>query len=236
MTTTNHLGPMLTHLSQHWEQRHAATRSLDHLPAPTWTIALAREAGASGTTIAREVAARLHWQVYDHELLEQIAQDMGVRSNLLKSVDERRQPWVEEAPGNLHGDAAGQQERLRAPSGRIGAGAGNTWPKRHRRPRRPVYSAAGHDVAHRIVAHRHDRVHRVRRMLGLSQKEAERETERIDHERVSFTKSHFFKDATDPDNYDLVLNSSRFSTTECAECIIAALHCLQARGRQKTEG
>ena len=33
---------------------------------------------------------RLQWPVYDHALLEQIAKDLGVRTNLVESVDERR--------------------------------------------------------------------------------------------------------------------------------------------------
>jgi hypothetical protein len=32
-------------------------------------------------------------QVYDHELLQWIAQEMHVRTSLLQSVDERRQSW-----------------------------------------------------------------------------------------------------------------------------------------------
>ena len=44
---------------------------------------------ANGTCIAREVGNGVGWHVYDHELLERIAQDMGLRTVLLESVDER---------------------------------------------------------------------------------------------------------------------------------------------------
>jgi hypothetical protein len=39
----------------------------------------------------------LGWEVYDRELLEKVAQDIGLRTNLLESVDERRQSWLLEA-------------------------------------------------------------------------------------------------------------------------------------------
>ena len=57
---------------------------------------MAREAGASGSSVAREVGRRLGWQVYDHELLERIATEHNLRVSLLESLDERRQNWLVE--------------------------------------------------------------------------------------------------------------------------------------------
>jgi cytidylate kinase len=64
--------------------------------------------------------------------------------------------------------------------------------------------------------------------LGVSPEEAGRQVERIDRERIHFVKDHFHKDATDPRQYDLVLNSSRYSVGECAELVIEALYRFQA--------
>jgi cytidylate kinase len=236
MTTTNHLGPMLTHLAQHWETRYAASVSLEEPSAPPWAIALEREAGASGTSIAREVAARLHWLVYDRELLERIAQDMGVRSSLLKSVDERRQPWLQESletfmDAPMISEAAYLRHLIEsvlalATHGQcviVGRGA-------------PFILPPATTLRVRIVAQLPDRIHRVQQMLHLSHMDAERETARLDQERLRFTKTHFLKDPAAPENYDLVLNSSRFSVTECAGCIIEALHHLQARAERMSKG
>src|SRR4029079_5991322 len=68
-----------------------------------FTIALSREAGTQGAAVGREVGARLGWQVYDHELLERIAQDLGVRTILLDRVDERRKSWLKESFESLFG-------------------------------------------------------------------------------------------------------------------------------------
>ena len=40
-------------------------------------ICISREAGAGGGAIARMTATRLDWKVYDHEILEAIAQLTG---------------------------------------------------------------------------------------------------------------------------------------------------------------
>src|SRR4051794_15755495 len=80
---------------RHWESRHQSREGGPQ--AAALTIAVSRAAGAPGTSVAREVGARLGWQVYDQELLEKIAQDMGLRTTLLESVDERRVNWLQEA-------------------------------------------------------------------------------------------------------------------------------------------
>src|SRR5262249_27112302 len=84
----------------HWEAQRkaaAARRDPSQLAPHSFTSALAREAGTDGSSVAREVGNRLGWCVYDHELLERVARDLGLRTILLESVDERRQSWLTEA-------------------------------------------------------------------------------------------------------------------------------------------
>src|SRR5690606_25172762 len=64
--------------------------------APDFTIAISRETGAGGSSVARLVGEKLGWAVYDHELLERLAEEMKVRVSLLESVDERHIAWLEE--------------------------------------------------------------------------------------------------------------------------------------------
>src|SRR5262245_10840905 len=75
----------------HWQTRQEQVRAGQ---THAYTIALARQAGAPGTSVGQEVGRRLGWQVYDHELLEHIAREMGLRVSLLESVDERRRSWL----------------------------------------------------------------------------------------------------------------------------------------------
>src|SRR5262249_41889981 len=93
MSKHHHLGPTLAHLSSQWSRHGVAGQK----GAGPFTIALSRQAGTEGTAVAQEVGKRLGWQVYDHELLERIAQEMNVREALLESVDERRQSWLLES-------------------------------------------------------------------------------------------------------------------------------------------
>jgi hypothetical protein len=47
---------------------------------------------------------------------------------------------------------------------------------------------------------------------------------------VDFVQGHFFKDPTDPANYDLLLNTPRLSIAQSAELIVQTLRRLEARG------
>jgi len=74
----------------------------------------------------------------------------------------------------------------------------------------------------RIVAPAADRIAAVAHEQQLSQREAERWMTTRERQRIAFVKEHFRKDATQPWQYDLVLNTEQLSIHDCAELIVAA--------------
>src|SRR3954469_3842390 len=65
-------------------------------PPRSLTIAVSREAGARGGTIARRAAWKLGWQVYNQELLEYIAQEGAFRQDVVDHLQPATAGWVEE--------------------------------------------------------------------------------------------------------------------------------------------
>jgi cytidylate kinase len=196
---------------------------------PAFTIALSREAGASGSLVARAVGERLGWLVYDRELVEHVAADMGVRASLLDTLDEKHRGWVLEcleavasAPAVSEGAYVRHLVQTLLSLGAhgkcviVGRGAAQVLPP-------------GVTLRVRLVGAVEDRVRAASQRLGIPHEEARRWVERTDGERARFVKDHFHKDPTDPRGYDLVLNSSRFGVPECADLITEALRRLQAR-------
>src|SRR5262249_41491040 len=102
-SSSQRLSETIQHLSEHWQHEAQEASGRPTAKRRTLAIALSREAGAQGSEIGRAVGARLGWSVYDQELLDHIAADLGVRTGLLKSVDERQKPWLEEAFESLLG-------------------------------------------------------------------------------------------------------------------------------------
>jgi cytidylate kinase len=213
---------------QHWEGRRQAAGP-GSAPAG-FTVAISREVGARGTSVARAVGERLGWPVYDHELLETIAREQNVRVSLLESVDERRTSWIEESmEGFAEIPAVSASEYVRyltetllslAAHGAcviVGRGAAQVLP--------PAST-----LRVRLVAPPEQRIAWMMREHGLAHDAAARRVAEVEHERHRFVRDHYQKDPTNQHGYDLVLNSGRWSVADCADLIVDALNRL-AKGQ-----
>jgi cytidylate kinase len=210
-----------------YRESHAQARLSEESPA--LTIAISRQVGAGGTSIAAAVGERLGWPVYDNALVEQIAREMRLRTKLVESVDERRTSWLTDSALSFSQmpliSASAYLRHLIQTVLSLGAhgscvivGRGAT----HILPPSTTLRV-------RLVAGREDRITVLARELGVPRAEAEAGLDKLEHERVAFVKDHFRKDPCDPLHFDLVLNSSSFSYSECADLIVDALHRVQNR-------
>jgi cytidylate kinase len=228
----------MQHLCRHWEEKRAASRSHLIPPAPhALTIALSREAGAQGTAVGQEVATRLGWRLYDHELLERIAQDMGVHTSLVESVDEKRVSWLLETFEALmstpYASKGGYVRRLVKTVLALGIHGDCIIVGRGAAFILPAVST----LRVRLIAPRKTHSAATSQQPGSLDVEAIRQLEAIDRERNTFVQDHFFKDPADPRHYDLVVNFARFGVKGCAKLIVDALDGLQAtrlHGSQET--
>jgi cytidylate kinase len=229
------LAAVMEGVLRHWQNRQKAESLLatSRLAHAGLTIALSRESGTHGTSIAYAIGGQLGWPVYDRELLERIAGEMGLRATLLESVDERRRPWLLEFVETFASVPAVTQSAfmrhlietvislgVHGECVIVGRGAAQLL--------RPETT-----LRVRLVAPLSERIAAKSRDLVISPEEAARQIEETDRGRVRFIKDHFLKDPTDCHLYDLVLNSSRFPITECVDLIIEALHRMEKRALGK---
>lgn len=228
-TTPERLGEAFEQARRHWRHRRPGeTLEVAH-PAvqPRLTIAISRESGAGGGEIARAVGTRLDWPVYDRELLQKIAEEMGLRTELLESVDEKQSNWILESLAafadsrriSSAGFAQHLAETLLALAAHgdcilVGRGAGVILPE-------------STTLRVRLVAPLKARIARMRQKSGISENEAARRVDQTDAQRKEFVSSHFHKDVSDVHHCDLLLNTARFSTDQCADLIVAALRQLE---------
>jgi cytidylate kinase-like protein len=209
-----------------WESPPATRpeRSLStHRDSRAFTVAVSREVGTPGAQVARELGQLLHWDVYDHELLERVARKMDVRTNRLESIDEKRCGWFQEAFADLISvpmvnEFAYVHQLVKTVLGLglhggcvvVGRGACHILP-------------AATTLRIRLVAPLKHRILEWAKQRGVSTDEAERQVRAIDWERRHFVKDHFQKDPADPSLYDLVVNSATVPVTECAAVIMEVL-------------
>src|SRR5262245_48220368 len=176
-------------------------------PRGEFTIAISRQAGARGTSVAHEVGKRLGWRVYDHELLEQLARELHVNIRELEAADERPGNWITEWAESLSASRNVNEltfvlhlrRMLLALSERgscviVGRGAPHLLP-------------AATTLRIRLVAPLQDRVAYLARLHQRSADETSKYIQTTERERVRFVREHFHFDPTDPVCYDLVLNT-----------------------------
>ncbi len=196
------------------------------------TIALSREAGARGSTIARRVGRKLGWQVYDQELLEYMAQDAIVSQGVLDAPPATPADWVEaslqrlihEGTLNEHPSMVNLSRVVLALGAQgqavlIGRGAGCLLPR-------------DTTLNVRIVAPLHERIAYMGQWLRLTVEEAAERVRLRDERRTEFIANNFHRDPADVHQYDLVLNSSLLGEDACAELIAQAA---RARSAQLTQ-
>jgi cytidylate kinase len=226
-TNGPHLTEALLRAAQHWQTSQRTQAEGRGRATPPCTIAISREAGALGSTIGKEVATRLGWQLYDQELLNRIGAEMGLRASLLQSVDEHGINWVRDlVEGFRLGPTVSADSYVRHLVEVVGALA------RHGEcvivgRGAPHILPAESTLRVRLLAPRAFRIGVAQRMRGVSAEEAARWVDETDRERMKFVKQYFHKDGDDPALYDLLLNVSRFTVNQCASLIIEALRHLE---------
>jgi cytidylate kinase len=225
----------------HWQARQqAAAQPQPATAVPAITIALDRETGTPGSRLAHALGERLGWQVYDHELLEKIAQEMGLRTRLLESVDEKHGNWVREAVREL------MQALAAAPSVSESKYVRHLLETLLSLSRHGDCIVVGRGAAQvlppsttlrvKLVAPLEARIAAVCNQLGVAAKEAEKRIHESDHQRERFLRQNFAKDPHDLRQYDLVLNTSRWSVEHAVDLVVDALHHLQAQFHPSDRG
>ena len=224
-TTPEPIGDAFQRAIDHWRRRRPEIEPLAErqFHPPPLTIAISREAGSGGRRIAVEIAARLQWPLYDRELVEQIAEDSGLSTEVVELVDERRANFIVETLEAFTGAStmggAGYAHRLGQTLAAIGAhgecvivgrGASAVLPRET-------------TISIRVVAATNDRVAEYCHSHGVNQRSARTELQRLDRERAEFVRQYFHKEIDDPHLYDLIVNSSSFTDESCVELCLAAI-------------
>jgi cytidylate kinase len=187
------------------------------------TVAISREAGARGSSVARRIGKRLGWQVYSQELLEFLGGNEAARAHVLAGVPHDAADWTGGQLERIKRDKIvnssvelGELPRLvltLAARGRVvlvGRGAGFLLPR-------------DTTVHVRIVAPLEDRVAYMAQVLRHTREEAADHVREMDEQRAGYLVNSFNRRAGDLYDYDLLVNSYLLGEEACAELICTAV-------------
>jgi cytidylate kinase len=183
------------------------------------TVAVSREAGSRGTTIARKVAEILDWQVFDPDTLDYLAQDDTARAQLLADIPPDALAWADARLAQLQRahELGTERETLQlvrlvlavAARGNVvivGRAAGFLLPRET-------------TVHVRIIAPLEARVAYMAQELRMTRPEAVEEVRARDERRARFLDRTLALDASDLTAYDVVVNSDRLGVEGAAQFV-----------------
>jgi cytidylate kinase len=187
-------------------------------------VAISRESGTDGTTVAQLVAKTLSWNDYSHNFREHVAKWYEESRLRLDVVDETSSSWLYDTFGIwldrkmiTHDKFVAQVSHMihilarRGPAVFLGRGAQFMLPREH-------------TIAVRLVAPESYRLERVQQRQGFATRgEARRWMRSIDAGRSDFVRRHFHHDVTDPHCHELIINVERCGTVGAAGQIVFAV-------------
>lgn len=189
-------------------------------------VTISRAVGSGGSLVATALGEKLHWPVFDREILQAMAGDDQLRARLYEHMDERDVSWLDAAVrwlirGELPKDdyfyRLTESVLALARQGHaifLGRAADLILPRER-------------GLRVRVTASLETRAKTYAERTGVSEALAMAEVERIDRERQEFRRRFAAKTPNDVTRHDLVLNMDRLSVDQAVEIIRAAL---RARG------
>ena len=177
-------------------------------------ITISREMGTGAYQIASEVARKLKYTLIDGPKIKSLAAKYGLTPETLQLVDEKPPSYVT-AEDRKRAAALNAIELIILDLARKGNVV--------------IYGRGGQDLLKdcknilrlRFIADFEERVERFAEREWIDPDMARSLIRRSDHQRGGFIHFYFDRDWQDPNNYDLVFNTSRLSEATIVECIIA---------------
>lgn len=201
-------------------------------------ITISRQYGSGGGEIAARLAQKLGWQLIDHEIVAQVAHELGITPEEAEARDEHVEGFVARVLSTM---------QLAAPAALVPAAIPSVSPalqeQAYREALRHVVETAantGHtvivgragqvllaqrrDVLHvRIVAPPKQRITYVVRREGLDEASAQLRVQLKDHDRTRYLQMQHHRNVEDPLLYDLVINTGMLDLDSAVDLICLAL-------------
>jgi cytidylate kinase len=195
-------------------------------------VALSRLSGARGDEVAGRLSAVLGYSLYDREIIQRIARELKQGEEFVATLDEKDRPFVREWLVSLGGRNVSTFEYLHhlrlvveaiaRMGGAVIVGRG-------------AHAILGPSQALRVlvVAPRETRVACIALKEGLALSDARRRIELEEAERQAFLRKHFHESLSDPEAFDLVVNTQVLGVEGSVETIRAALARLEPATRSR---
>lgn len=216
MKTSRSMEKIIEEQVNKWE----LARQADEPKAATRpVVSVSRQPGAGGLALARQLAAKLSLDLFDREIIQQVAHSAKRSATVVETLDERGrwfvEDWIKATVSERHLSPDDYLRHLMRVVGTIGRHGGAVIVGRGASfilPRSECFGV-------RVIAPLEHRVTSVAREFGVAQDEARRRVIATESNRRAFVRKYFNEDISDPANYDLVINTFKVSIEDAAAVV-----------------
>ncbi|TSA54069.1 MAG: cytidylate kinase-like family protein [Planctomycetaceae bacterium] len=204
-----------------WEMRN---KEENKKKTPSPVITVSREPGSNGHLIAMELAKQLDLDLFDVNIINEVAKSAKMSERVVKTLDEKGRSLLDELVNSLDKERHlwdhQYMDHLTKIIGTIG---------KHGRAvilGRGANFILSTDTALkvRIIAPQEVKINNVASELDISTEEAKLRIMNVESEREAFIKKYFGANGSDPMYYDLVLNMANLTVESALDIIKTALH------------
>jgi cytidylate kinase len=229
MTTGHHrsIAQIVDEQSRRWElARGERPAERPHRPVVT----VSRQYGSLGGEVARRVADQLKLDLFDRELIHEIAESTHLSERVVSALDEKDRElltdWMTSLATNAYLSPAGYIYHLTRVVGAIAHHGGAVIVGRGAH----LILDPGKSLRVLVVAPLETRVQTVMQREGLSEREARRRATQVEADRKAFLMKHFHVESDDPTRFDLVVNTGLLGVEGATEAVSAAVARLPVKG------
>ncbi|PIE66797.1 MAG: cytidylate kinase [Deltaproteobacteria bacterium] len=189
-------------------------------PSQVPVITISSQPGSGGRVIARELAQRLLIDLFDRDIVKEIAESAHISRSVIETMEKERLSGIKDFISSLVNDrylwpGVYLDHLMRvvaaiASHGNaviVGRGANFLIPQEDR-------------MSIRVIAPLDIRVQNVAKTFGVTRDEAKRRVIHRENRRAAFIRQSFNADVSKPDNYDLVINTDRGNIDAAVSAVI----------------
>jgi cytidylate kinase len=193
-------------------------------PQPRITvITVSMEPGSGGSLIAQQVADRFGFDYFHRDIIKGIAKSAKIRDTVIETLEKERLSGIEDLIASLYRDqylypGIYMEHLLKvvhtiADHGHaviVGRGANFIIPPDER-------------FGVRVVAPLETRIQNVVRAYKVPAEKARKRVIARESRRTAFVRKSYNADISDPENYDLTINTARMPIETAVEVVVAAI-------------
>lgn len=194
-------------------------------------LTISRDEGALGDELARTVADRAGWRLYDKEIVNDIARYYHVREEMVRRLDERpgdsAQGFISESIlhllsmperppfgfGDYHESLMRTLATIASRGAAVLVGRGANF----------VLRWSEHGLHLRVTGSFDVRVRRLSQERKMTTEAARKIISTVDDDRRAFIRRHFNQDSDDVRFYHLVINTDRLTVEQVSTAVLALL-------------